>query len=303
MRRERAVVRLALAAAVALVAFGCSSSPRVVKPGIRDRAHSLEESSHEAALGGDLKRATELERRALAAYRSIDDLEAVAAALNRLGNLQQRRGDAAEAAVSYREARERATEADAPGEEAAAENNLGTLAESAGDRTAARAHYQRSLELARRAGDHAVTAAAENNLGLMDLSENQLDAARARFESALEIDRESANRQGEATRLRNVGALHHRRGAFDEALRALQQAHAIDRDREDVPAIALDLVALSEVRAGSGGDLARAVSERRRAQDIHELLGDEASVRTDQERIRAWCERLGGSAPAECRRP
>lgn len=302
MRRSGRWGRVSVVLAV-IAGLGCSSSPRVVTPGIRDRAHTLEESSHESALAGQLSRAIALEERAVDAYRSIDDVAAVAAALNRLGNLQQRSGQLAAAAASYREARARATEAGERVEEAAAENNLGTLAEARGDTALARERYERALAVAREAAGPGIEAAALNNLGLLALADGRLDQAEARFQAALAIDRDTEDRAGEATRLRNLGSVHYRRGAPSEALVSLQAAHAMDRAREDVPAIGLDLVAISEVRASSGtdGDLSRAVSERKRAQDIHRFLQDETAVRRDADRIAGWCRRLGSDSPAECR--
>lgn len=284
------------------VALACGGARRPVTPGIRDRAHTLEEASHETALRGDLARAATLEQRAVDAYRSIDDTEAVAAALNRLGNLRQRAGDAAAARSAYLEAAELARVTGAEAAEAASENNLGTLAEDAGNATLARGHYEAALSLGRRADAAGVEAAALNNLGLLALEAGNLVDAEDRFEAALSIDRSEEDRAGEATRLRNLGALHRRAGDPAAALASFEEAHAIDRAREDVPAIALDLVAISEARAAGGGDLVRALSERRRAQDIHGVLGRTGAAERDAERIRSWCARLGAGAPPDCRR-
>ncbi|MEO2005206.1 MAG: VirB8/TrbF family protein, partial [Candidatus Poribacteria bacterium] len=64
----------------------------------------ITDGSHETALRGDIERAALLEQRAVDAYRSIDDVEAVAGGLNRLGNLLQRAGDAPGAHRAYLEA-------------------------------------------------------------------------------------------------------------------------------------------------------------------------------------------------------
>lgn len=304
MRAERRASFARTAAAVLaglLVVSGlaaCSASKRTVTPGIRDRAHTLEEASHETSLSGDLTRAALLQERAVAAYRSIDDVEAVAGGLNRLGNLRQRAGDRAGANAAYTEAAELARREGATAEEAAAENNLGTLAESAGDIDRARRHYETALSLAREADAPGVEAAARNNLGLVALASGDLTEAESQFEAALSIDRDEEDRAGEATRLRNLGSMHRRAGDDGAALLALEEAHALDRAREDVPAIALDLVAMSEARAST--DLARAVSERRRAQDIHQFLGLDDRAAGDEERISVWCARLGGGRPSEC---
>ncbi|MBM4268437.1 MAG: tetratricopeptide repeat protein [Deltaproteobacteria bacterium] len=296
MRVERGVLLFTL---IALAA--CSSSARRdANPGIGARARTLEAASMENALRGDLTRAASLQERAVAAYRSIDDVAGVAAGLNRLGNLQQSAEDRAAAERSYGEARDLARLGGASGEEAAAENNLGTLVEEGGDTQKAREHYEAALRLAHAGSARSVEAAAENNLGLLALAAGDLADAQRRFDAALAIDREIGDRAGEATRLRNLGALHRRKGSSTEAIRHLEQAHEIDRKREDVAAIALDLVSLSEVRAESRGDLARAVDERRRARDIHRLLGDREAAEHDEAVIEAWCGQLGSSAPLAC---
>jgi hypothetical protein len=69
-------------------------------------------------------------------------------------------------------------------------------------------------------------------------------------------------------------------------------AHALDRDREDVPAIALDLVALSRARAGSGDLEGRGLRSPPRL-EIHRLLGLDHEVDHDRAAIARWC---GGSA-------
>lgn len=285
-------------ALVGLFAVGCGTSRRTVTPGIRDRAHTLEEASHETSLSGDLERAALLEQRAIDAYRSIDDVEAVAGGLNRLGNLRQRAGDIAGARQAYGEAAALARQTGADAQEAAAENNLGTLSEAAGQIEAARTHYATALLLAQESEATSVEAAVRNNLGLLALADGNLESAERDFEAALAIDRSDEDRAGEATRLRNLGSLHRRAGDTAAALEAFERAHAIDREREDVPAIALDLVALSEARVGS--DPARAVSERRRAQEIHRFLEDDAAVAVDERRISGWCAGLGASRPSEC---
>jgi len=296
--RAEWVAKIAVALWVASV--GCGSARRSVSPGIRGRADALEEVSHETSLGGDLERAIALEQRAVDAYRSIDDVDAVAGGLNRLGNLHQRAGDVGAARRAYVEAAHLARLGGARAEEAAAENNLGTVAESAGDVSRARAHYEAALSLARECGAASVEAAALSNLGLLALAAGDPNQARDRFEAALSIDRSEEDRAGEAARLRNLGSLHHQAGDFAAALDSFEQAHAIDREREDVPSIAVDLVALSEARAASGGDLTRAVGERRRAEEVHGFLGAEEAVRRDRDRISAWCARLAPAVPPDC---
>lgn len=65
-----------------------------------------------------------------------------------------------------------------------------------------------------------------------------------------------------------------------------------------MPAIALDLIGLSEVRARAG-DAAGAVADRRRAREIHRQLGLDERVQGDDAAIAAWCAGLTASLDCE----
>jgi len=278
---------------LARIAAACGGSADRRLGTIYERGATLEQSSTTAALRGDVVQATALQGQAVAAYRSID-ASAAAAALNRLGNLEQASGDRARAREAYSEALALARRSGDRGEEASAESNLGTIAEDSGDAAAARSHYEAARRLAASVGNRATEATALNNLALLAVHDGDDAQARALLDEAIALDRAADDAAGLAVRLRNLAALELRAGRLDAAIAALEEAHALDRDREDVPAIALDLVALSGARARSG-DLAGAVSDRRRALEIHRLLGLDREVDHDRAAIGRWCGRLGDS--------
>ncbi len=292
-------LRTSLVVAVGLLVAGCAGTGNYGAPGIGREALSLEEASREASLRGQSGRAISLQGEAVETYRSVDDLPAVAAALNRLGNLLQREGRLGEASSAYGEAALLSV-----GDVAAlavAENNLGTLAELEGDRAGARSRYESALVAARSGGAGTVEAAARSNLGRLALAEGDLSEAQSQLERALAIDRASGDRAGEAVRLRLLGAAREAGGDYTEAIAMYAEALALDRAREDARAIALDLVLSSEARVSRGDSLDVAVGERRRARDIHRLLGDEAARRLDERRLAQWCGVIGEGASMDCR--
>jgi tetratricopeptide (TPR) repeat protein len=284
---ERVRCAWTLATLVALV-LGCGGATGPRSGSIYERAGVLEQSSVNAALRGDLAHAAAFQGQAVNVYRSVDDTAAAAASLNRLGNLRQRLGDLVAARRAYAEALVLSRRANERAEEAAAESNLGTVLEESGDAAGARAHYERARAIAVEVEAPAIEAAALNNLALLAGGQGNDTEARKLLEAAIELDRASGEAAGLAVRLRNLGALELRAGRLDVATRALEEAHALDREREDMLGIALDLVALSEVRARAG-DAMGAVSDRRRALEIHSLLGLDADVRADRAALDQWC--------------
>jgi tetratricopeptide (TPR) repeat protein len=290
---------------LALLIAGCGGVKRDT-PAIRAAAAGLEESSLNDVKRGDLRRARVEGERALAYYRSVDDTKGIAGALNRVGNLRAQTGDPDGARAAYLEALSLSGATGLLGEQAAAESNLGTLLEGQGDLGGAAEHYAVARDLATRAGDDVVLATALNNQAILARNAGRLDEARELLERALALDRKTKNRAGEATRWRNLGALHAVAGRRAEALDAFHSALDIDRQREDLAAIALDLVGSSEVRAQGGGELSLAVSERRRAQDIHALLERPKEVADDARVIDGWCGAIRASAqpqPPDCTLP
>lgn len=294
-RARRAVVLLA----GVLLWAGCSATRDKSLLGIRSDAASLEQTSLEYALRGDLPRALAIEEQALLAYRSVDDTAAITGALNRVGNLRQRTGDRAGARAAYLEAQSLAAVTGNGAEEAAARSNLGTLDEEAGDLESADAQYQAARALAQSAKANATLATILNNQALLARRQGDAERAIALLEQALEIDRDAGNEAGVANRLRNLGAVQAAAGHRTDAVRSLEEALEIDRRRENVPEIALDLVTLSEINALDRQTLAIAVSQRGRAADIHRLLGRDDEVARDHTAIASWCAALGVARTGE----
>ncbi|MEW6273091.1 MAG: tetratricopeptide repeat protein [Thermodesulfobacteriota bacterium] len=291
-------IRRAALLALGAGALACSAATSNDRVGVRADARTLEQSSFEAALRGDLERARALEERALVGYRSIDATAAMAGALNRVGNLRQRTGDPEGARVAYLEAQSLSRLTGDRAEEAAALSNLGTLYEEAGDLAAADAHYQQAHAVAEAADADATLATILNNQALLARKQGDPRRAIALLESALAIDRERGNDAGAANRLRNLGAVHAAVGDGRAAVAALGEALEIDRRRENIPEIALDLVTLSEVNARDPASLPLAINQRRRAADIHRLLDRAAQLRDDEAAIATWCDTLRERDPA-----
>jgi len=297
VRRRALGVRGVVALVAATATLACSAAKPSARPGIRSDAATLEQSSLEYALRGDLARALSIQERALVAYRSVDDTAAMAGALNRVGNLRQRTGDPDGAHRAYVEAQNLARLTGDAAEEAAATSNLGTLAEESGDLATADVLYRQAAALAASAGADATRATALNNQALLARRRGDPSTAIALLEEALALDRKQGNETGEANRLRNLGAVYAAVGRRADALDALGRALDIDRRRENVPEIALDLVLASEVHAREAKSLGLAISQRRRAAEIHRLLGRADAIAADEAAITAWCDALRSFAP------
>lgn len=298
-RRTRHPGRLVVLLSIAALGAACSAAKPTSLLGIRSDAAALEQTSLEYALRGDLPRALAIEEQALLAYRSVDDTAAITGALNRVGNLRQRTGDRAGARAAYLEAQSLAAVTGNGAEEAAARSNLGTLDEEAGDLASADAQYQAAHALARAAGAKATLATILNNQALLARRQGDAEHAIALLREALEIDRDAGNEAGIANRLRNLGAVQAAAGHRREAIASLEEALEVDRRRENVPEIALDLVTLSEVNALDPATRAVAISQRRRAADIHRLLGRDELLARDEAAIAGWCAGLGASTAGD----
>ena len=297
----RALLVVALASSVA----ACSATQKTSLLGVRSDAATLEQSSLEYALRGDLPRALALEEQALLAYRSVDDTAAVTGALNRVGNLRQRTGDSDGARAAYLEAQNLASVTGNRGEEAAARSNLGTLYEESGDLASADAQYQAARALAEGGDVDATLATILNNQALLARRRGDPQQAIELFQAALKIDRKLGNEAGEANRLRNLGAVYAAVGRQADAIASLNEALEIDRRRENIPEIALDLATSSEINARDAATLPLAINQRRRAADIHRLLGRDAALQRDEAAIAGWCARVraeqgAGALPVEC---
>ena len=239
-------------------ALACSATKKSSLLGIRAGAATLEQSSLEYALRGDLPRALALEEQALLAYRSVDDTARRhrRAQPGRQPPPAHRRQRRARASPTV-EAQSLASVTGNRGEEAAARSNLGTRVRGVrrprvgGRAVPGRARAGRGRRRRRDPGDDPQQPGAA---GAPPAATPQ--QAIELFQSALEIDRKLGNEAGEANRLRNLGAVYAAVGRQADAVASLDAALEIDRRRENIPEIALDLATSERDQRARPGDAA-----------------------------------------------
>ncbi|WP_158273881.1 BTAD domain-containing putative transcriptional regulator [Micromonospora sp. RP3T] len=113
---------------------------------------------------------------------------------------------------------------------AAALGTLGELDQMDGQPDDAVGHYERALDLNRRTGRLAGQAINLNNLGLICQDLGRLHRAVELYDESLALERRLGSRTGEAISLLNLGDVHRLLGQLDTALSCLSRAALIARE-------------------------------------------------------------------------
>ena len=175
---------------------------------------------------GDLARAEENQRQALAIERESGDRLGEAGSLGNLGNVYRMRGDLERAEDYYRQALAIDREIGDRLGEAHAINNLGLIYTDLDDLKLAEEHHQQALEIHREIDNRLGEGNALGNLGLVYDHRGELERAEEYHREALAIHREIGARLDEAIDLANLGLLAARRDAREEACQLLKEAVA-----------------------------------------------------------------------------
>ena len=182
-----------------------------------------------------------------------------ARAVNNLGVIAQRRGDAAAAIDHFTESLKAYRELGSALEISNALNNLGFVYSTAlADYESALAHHIEALEVRERLGDKSAVSLSLNNIGIVFHRLGDLDRALAHYERSLEIRREIGGDNRIAATLNNIGDVYMDRGDY---------ALALDRHTE-----ALELRRMVGDRAGVTQSL-RSIGL------IYHSRGDESAAR------------------------
>jgi predicted ATPase len=217
--------------------------------------------------------AEELLQTSLAAFRSLDDQEEIAFALNQLGILAQMMGDLPKARQYYRESLAlRRRTGDLHGT-AMSLNNLGGVAYRIGAYEEARKRVCRGLALCRRIGDRFGSARALNMLGAVADALGEYENARKYYEESLAICHEIEHKQGMAHALNNLGEIAYARANYPEARQFYDQSLALNREMGDLHGIALSLDNLGRV-AWRLGDCTEAKRKLRESLTIFREIDD-----------------------------
>ncbi|HVD59820.1 MAG TPA: CHAT domain-containing protein [Gemmatimonadaceae bacterium] len=177
----------------------------------------------------------------------VGDFRTVGNATGILASVSKSRGNVRRATDLYRRASIiRARSGDTRGI-AADENNLGLIAEDAGDIDAARRAFSKALDLNRRDGRKSLVALNLGNLAGIASASGEYGLADSLYRQALVADRETGNEAESGFVLHNLGRLLISRGDYRQALNVLTQAlriHEKSGALDDATNVRIDLAAV-----------------------------------------------------------
>jgi len=185
-----------------------------------------------ARMQGDYTRATVACQESLTLYRTLDDVQGIAVALNVLGNVAVNQGDHQRAVALSEESLALQRAVGHKRGIAVALNNLGVVVLNQGDYARAEALCQESLTLARELGDHRGSAAALTNLGDAARDQGSYQRAASLYAEGLPLYRSTGDNENLAICLEGVAAVAGALGQWEGAARLCGAAaalrHAID---------------------------------------------------------------------------
>jgi diguanylate cyclase (GGDEF)-like protein len=170
------------------------------------------------------------------------DARGRARAINNLGVIAQRRGDALEAIGYFTESLNAYRALDSDLEISTALNNLGFVYSTAlADYETALSHHIEALSIRQRLGDRSAIALSLNNIGIVYHRMGDLDRALAHFERSLAIRREVGGDNRISATLHNIGDVHIDKAEFALALERHTEALTLRQTIGDRTGIALSL--------------------------------------------------------------
>lgn len=162
-------------------------------------------------------------------FRTAEEREQEANALNLAGLVYRALNESAKARDYYKQALKASQEAGAREHEANALLNLGVISRIEGGNEQALEYYGRALEICRATGDRQREAAALFNMGAVYYTLGEPEKTLAHYSPALAIFRELGSERSEATVLNNLGLITNSLGQPSAALEHYQTAREIFR--------------------------------------------------------------------------
>jgi tetratricopeptide (TPR) repeat protein len=197
------------------------------------QAEAWDQLGMDYELLNDQRRAEEALRHALEILHEVQDREAEAGSLNRLGLVLMRQGRLKEAAALLERAGERFAALDLPYEQAQVEGNLGNLAYAQAAWDQAEAHYRRALTLFDALGVIFDKVGVLNNLGSLAVAREAWSDAELYYKESLALARELGDQREVRDVLINLGVCHVRQGRYLAARDVYRDALALTRDLRD----------------------------------------------------------------------
>jgi CHAT domain-containing protein/Tfp pilus assembly protein PilF len=214
-------------------------------------------------------------------FRDLGESRLESVALNRLGQVEERRGTSESALDFYARSLRVAEDGACEDESVFARLNRGLLLERIGEWSLALQDFEQGLLLASRRGKRDQEIELHNALGKTYLALSSLDAALAQHKKAIELLRESGNDLLLASTLEHRGDVYRRKGDLDRALTNYQTALKIRKRLGDARKEATTLNNMGVIYF-SARRLQEARDSFRRAAEIYQGLEDieQAAVAT-----------------------
>jgi predicted ATPase len=192
-------------------------------------------------------RARSLWEESLALFRVRNDKRGMAEVLDSLGRVVRRLGDYTSATALFQESLKLSREFSNDRGAAIALKSLGNMEWLQGDYGAARSLHEESLALFRRLEDDWGIALSLNHLGLVAREQGEYETARVLFEESLTLRWELGDRRGIALLLHDLSAVAHRLGDQQRAYALLAESLALFRELGNPADIAVALYYLGQV--------------------------------------------------------
>ena len=167
---------------------------------------------------GKMTEALRYNRKSLALWEKLGDVESISKVLNNIGVLYRSAGDFDKAEEYYNKALKKLVKEGDTSGIALCHNNLGGIYREKGDLTRALDHYRTAVKLRTITGDKNGLAATLNNIGALYKGENKLDSSSFYFSRSLEIVLNEQNPRGIAHASYNLAEVEFERKNYDRAL-------------------------------------------------------------------------------------
>jgi CHAT domain-containing protein/Tfp pilus assembly protein PilF len=198
-------------------------------------------------------------------------------ALNAAGERHRRRGDYAQALVSFNWARKVSEQLNDQAGLAHALNGIGTVHYYQGDFALASEQYEKSLKLSEALSDKLMMARTFNNLGLLYSDQGNNRRALEFFQKSLVLAESLGAKIGIATNLQNIGNLHRKQANYELALQYYRKALELNEGLKDKEGVAGSLNNIGIVYSQQG-DYAQALEYYQKSLKLKEEIGRKDSI-------------------------
>ena len=232
---------------------------------------------------GDLDKAEEMHRKALALNEELGRKEGMANAYGNLGNVYETRGDLHKTEEMYRKALALHEELGGKEGMANAYGNLGIVYKTRGDLDKAQEMYWKALALDEELGRKGGMAADYCNLGNVYKTRGDLEQAEEMHRKALALYEKLGSKKGMADAYCNLGNVYDIRGDLEQAEEIYRKALALHEELRSKEGMAADYCNLGIVYK-TRGDLEQAEEMWEQALTRFQQLGAQPMV----QEVGAW---------------